>query len=84
MRPRTLGVAFVHSDLGKPAEVYWADGAGKLRAARPLTAFNRLFTERDLPQGKPYRWKAEDGTTVEGMLIYPPGKFEAKKLPRFC
>jgi dipeptidyl aminopeptidase/acylaminoacyl peptidase len=77
-------VAFVHSDLGKPAEVYWADGAGKLRAARPLTAFNRLFTERDLPQGKPYRWKAEDGTTVEGMLIYPPGKFEAKKLPCLC
>jgi dipeptidyl aminopeptidase/acylaminoacyl peptidase len=76
-------VAFVHSALGEPAEVYWADGAGKLEAARPLTAFNKLFTERDLPQGKPYRWKAEDGTTVEGMLIYPPGKFEAKNLPMF-
>ena len=43
----------------------------------------RLFTERDLPQGKPYQWKADDGTTVEGMLIYPPGKFEAKHLPMF-
>jgi len=36
-----------------------------------------------LPQGKPYRWKAEDGATVEGMLLYPPGKFEAKNLPMF-
>jgi len=76
-------VAFVHSDLGQPAEVYLADDAGKLQAARPLTAFNKLFTERDLPQGKPYRWKAEDGATVEGMLIYPPGKFEARNLPMF-
>jgi dipeptidyl aminopeptidase/acylaminoacyl peptidase len=76
-------VAFVHSALGEPAEVYWADGAGKLETARPLTAFNKLFTQRDLPQGKPYRWKAEDGTSVEGMLIYPPGKFEAKNLPMF-
>jgi len=69
--------------LGEPAEVYWADGAGKLETARPLTAFNNLFTQRDLPQGKPYRWKAEDGTSVEGMLIYPPRKFEAKNLPMF-
>jgi dipeptidyl aminopeptidase/acylaminoacyl peptidase len=74
-------VAFVHSDLGKPAEVYLAESAGELPAARPLTAFNQLFTERDLPRGKPYRWKAEDGETIEGMLIYPPGKFEAKNLP---
>jgi dipeptidyl aminopeptidase/acylaminoacyl peptidase len=76
-------IAFVHSALGEPAEVFWADSAGKLQTSRPLTAFNRLFTQRDLPQGKPYRWKAEDGATVEGMLIYPPGKFEAKNLPMF-
>ena len=44
----------------------------------PSRQFNKLFTERDLPQGKPYQWKADDGTTVEGMLIYPPGKFEAE------
>ena len=74
-------IAFVHSSLEKPAEVYLADSADKLQSARPLTAFNKLFAERDLPQGKPYRWKAEDGTTIEGMLMYPPGKFEAKNLP---
>ena len=74
-------VAFVYTSLGKPAEVYLAESASALDRAKPITAFNKLFTERDLPQGKPYQWKADDGTTVEGMLIYPPGKFEAKHLP---
>ena len=81
--PTPLAIAFLHSGLGKPAEVYLAEGPDKLQTARPLTAFNKLYTERDLPQGKPYRWKAEDGATVEGMLMYPPGKFEAKNLPMF-
>jgi len=81
--PHSSRVAFVYTSLGKPAEVYLADGASTLDQARPITAFNKLFTERDLPQGKPYQWKADDGTAVEGMLIYPPGKFEAKHLPMF-
>jgi dipeptidyl aminopeptidase/acylaminoacyl peptidase len=76
-------IAFVYSSLQRPAEVYLADSADKLDQARPITSLNHLFTERDLPQGKPYRFKADDGTTVEGMLIYPPGKFEAKHLPMF-
>jgi dipeptidyl aminopeptidase/acylaminoacyl peptidase len=76
-------VAFVYTSLGKPAEVYLAESPFTLDQARPITAFNKLFTERDLPQGKPYQWKADDGTTVEGMLIYPPGKFEQKHLPMF-
>ncbi len=76
-------IAFVYSSLQRPAEIYLADSADKLDQARPITGFNKLFTERELPQGKPYRWKADDGSTVEGMLIYPPGKFEAKHLPMF-
>src|SRR5271157_1340831 len=80
---RTLRVVFVYSSLTAPAEVYLAEGPNLLEKARPITAFNKLFTERDLPQGKPYQWKADDGTTVEGMLIYPPGKSEAKHLPMF-
>jgi dipeptidyl aminopeptidase/acylaminoacyl peptidase len=74
-------VAFVYSSLQRPAEVYLADRPDQLGQGRALTAFNQLFTERDLPQGKPYRWTSDDGTQVEGMLIYPPGKFEAKHLP---
>ncbi len=74
-------VAFVHSALDRPMEVYIADSVDKLEQAHPITAFNKLFTERDLPQGKPFQWTSDDGTKVEGMLIYPPGKFEAKSLP---
>jgi dipeptidyl aminopeptidase/acylaminoacyl peptidase len=81
--PHSSHVAFLYSSLDKPEEVYFADSAADLSAARPITSFNKLFTERELPQGKPYRWKADDGTAVEGMLIYPPGKFEAKNLPMF-
>jgi dipeptidyl aminopeptidase/acylaminoacyl peptidase len=74
-------IAFIHSSLAKPNEVYIADSTAALADARPVTSFNRLFIERDLPKGKPYRWTADDGTTIEGMLMYPPGKFEARNLP---
>ncbi len=76
-------IAFIHSSLEKPNEVYIAESLATLPDARPVTSFNRLFTERDLPKGKPYRWVADDGATIEGMLMYPPGKFEARNLPLF-
>jgi dipeptidyl aminopeptidase/acylaminoacyl peptidase len=88
---RTLRVAYVFSSLTHPAEVYLAEGPNLLHKedhARPITAFNAFLAEKALPQGKPYRWKADDGTTIEGMLIYPlgsfePGKPEQKNLPMF-
>ena len=76
-------VAFVYSALDRPSEVYLAESTAEISNARPLTSFNRLFTERALPQGKAYRWTADDGTSVEGMLVYPPGKMDAKNLPTF-
>jgi dipeptidyl aminopeptidase/acylaminoacyl peptidase len=79
--PHSSRVAFVYSSLGKPDEVYLADSPDKLAQAVPITSFNQKLADADLPQGKPYQWKADDGTAVEGMLIYPPGKFEQKYLP---
>jgi dipeptidyl aminopeptidase/acylaminoacyl peptidase len=76
-------IAFAYSAIERPTEVYMADGPDKLAQARPITTFNKLFTERELPRAKPYRWTSDDGTPVEGMLMYPPGKFEAKNLPMF-
>jgi dipeptidyl aminopeptidase/acylaminoacyl peptidase len=76
-------VAFAYSSTTKPTEIYIADSVSDLTHARPITAFNKMFAERDLPQAKPYRWTSDDGTPVEGMLMYPPGKFEAKNLPVF-
>ena len=66
-----------------PRKSHLADGLDKLAQARPITSFNQLFTERELPKAKPYHWTSEDGTPIEGMLMYPPGKFEAKNLPVF-
>ncbi len=76
-------IAFAYSATVRPTEVYIADGPDKLALAQPITSFNKLFTERELPRAKPYRWTSDDGTSVEGMLMYPPGKFEAKNLPTF-
>ncbi len=76
-------IAFTYSEVDKPTEVYLADSPDKLSAARPITSFNKLFTERELPKGKPFRWTSDDGTPVEGMLLYPPGKFEGRNLRLF-
>jgi len=76
-------VAFVYSALDRPTEVYVAESMDKLADAKPITAFNHHYAEHTLPQGKPYQWKADDGSNVEGMLIYPPGRFGEKNLPMF-
>ena len=81
--PASSRIAFTYSEVDKPTEVYIADSAAQLSAARPITSFNKLFTERDLPKGKPFRWTSDDGTPIEGYLLYPPGKFEAKNLRLF-
>jgi dipeptidyl aminopeptidase/acylaminoacyl peptidase len=70
-------VAFVHSSLTEPPEVYVGED---IMDAHAITSFNRLLTERALPEGRPYRWTADDGVSVEGILIYPPGKLGAKNL----
>jgi len=70
-------IAFVHSTLQQPAEVYLGDDAAH---ARTITSFNRTLAGRALPEGRPYRWTADDGVSVEGMLIYPPGKSGARRL----
>ncbi len=74
---RATRVAFVHSTLTEPPEVYFGEG---ILDALPITSFNRVIAERALPEGRPYHWTADDGVTVEGMLIYPPGKMGATNL----
>lgn len=76
-------IAFVYSSIQSPAEVYLAANPSAISDARPITSFNEDLAKDELPRGKAFRWKADDGTTVEGMLIYPPGKFEQKNLPMF-
>jgi dipeptidyl aminopeptidase/acylaminoacyl peptidase len=73
-------VAFVYSSLQKPPDVYLAESASELEHSRRITSFNQYLTQCALPDGKPYRWRADDGVEAEGMLIYPPGKLGAKHL----
>ncbi len=75
--PRIL---FRHSGVNEPTELYLADDAAHLASAKALTKLNVLFTQRDLPQWKTYRWTADDGKSVEGVLLYPPGKFNSPHL----
>ncbi|CAF1405432.1 unnamed protein product [Rotaria magnacalcarata] len=75
-------ISFVHSSFTKAKEVYVTENIEKLQSAKAITNFNQLFNQRDLPQGKVYQWKNnEDNQTIEGILRYPPGKFEQKNLP---
>jgi dipeptidyl aminopeptidase/acylaminoacyl peptidase len=76
-------LAFVYSTIEKPAEVFIADSVDALENARPITSFNKLFTERAMPQARTFKWTADDGASVEGELIYPPGHFGEKNLKMF-
>ncbi len=74
-------VLFAHSAITAPTQVYVAEGVSGLNEAKAVTAFNPVFGERAQVTWKPYRWKAADGTEVEGVLVYPPTKGGAKHLP---
>lgn len=76
-------VLFTHSTITDPTQVYVADGIATMNAARAVTEFDPVFGERAKVEWKPYRWKSADGTEVEGVLIYPPGKMGEKHLPMF-
>jgi dipeptidyl aminopeptidase/acylaminoacyl peptidase len=69
-----------HSTLTTPTQVFLAADAAHPEQAKAITRFNLLFTERAQPEWKPYQWKADDGTTVEGVLIYPPHRLGDKHL----
>ena len=72
-----------YSSIGKPTQAYLATDPlepGKLTA---LTSFNPVFAERAQPEWQPYTWKSDDGRTVEGVLIFPPGKKDQKHLRMF-
>ncbi len=76
-------VLFTHSTITSPTQVFVAAGVSAIDEARAVTAFNPVFAERAQVEWKPYRWTSTDGTEVEGVLIYPPGKMGEKHLRMF-
>ena len=73
-------VLFTHSTINAPTQVYIARAVSGINEAKPVTALNPVFGERAQVTWQPYRWKSADGTAVEGVLIFPPGKQGAKNL----
>lgn len=76
-------VAFVYSTLTDPVEVYVANDFHHLEQAQVISHFNDFLKQYDLPKGHPVTWTADDGTQIQGMLIFPPGQYDAKDLPLF-
>ncbi len=74
-------MAFLYSSLTSPLEVYLAADYRHPGQARAITHFNDFLAAARLPRGRPFHWRADDGTRVEGMLIFPPGKYHARHLP---
>jgi dipeptidyl aminopeptidase/acylaminoacyl peptidase len=69
-----------HSAISRATQVYLAADPLHPDQLAPLTNFNPIFAERAQPEWQPYTWKSDDGRTVEGVLIFPPGKKDAKLL----
>jgi dipeptidyl aminopeptidase/acylaminoacyl peptidase len=69
-----------HSAINDPAQVYLAADPLHPDKLTALTSFNPIFAQRAQPEWQPYSWKADDGRTIEGVLIFPPGQKAAKHL----
>lgn len=69
-----------YSTINDPEQAYLAANPPEPNQLTRLTDFNRIFTERAQPTWQTYTWKSDDGRTVEGVLIFPPGKKDAKHL----
>jgi len=69
-----------HSTINEPTQVYLAADPLHPDKLTALTALNAVFHERAQPEWQPYTWKSDDSRTVEGVLIFPPGKKDAKHL----
>lgn len=80
--PSTNFVAFVFSSFSKAQEAYLIREISQLKSAEPITTENSDYDQYDLTEGQIYEWtNKEDNRTIEGILHYPPGKFQEKNLP---
>jgi len=78
----TNSIAFVFTSFSKACEVYFTKDITQLKSATQITFDNTQYDQMDLPQAKAYQWtNRDDNQIIEGILYYPPGKFEQKSLP---
>jgi dipeptidyl aminopeptidase/acylaminoacyl peptidase len=72
-----------HSAITRAPQVYLAADPLHPDKLTALTSFNPIFAQRAQPEWQPYTWKADDGRTIQGVLIFPPGQKGAKHLRMF-
>ncbi|HEX7184870.1 MAG TPA: prolyl oligopeptidase family serine peptidase [Thermoanaerobaculia bacterium] len=73
-------IAFVRYDRRFP-EIWLADGPDGMAAARALTSFNAALDRHPAPEVETISWKNREGDTIEGVLLWPPGRKGEKGLP---
>lgn len=71
------------STINDPQQVYLMPNPLEPDKLKKLTSFNPVFAERAQPEWQPFTWRSDDGATIEGVLIFPPGKKGAKHLRMF-
>ena len=80
---RSSTILLRHSTVNHPTQVYLAADPLHPDQLKVLTNFNPIFAEHAQPQWQPFTWKADDGRTIEGVLIFPPGQKNARHLRMF-
>ncbi|HEU5350311.1 MAG TPA: prolyl oligopeptidase family serine peptidase [Terracidiphilus sp.] len=72
-----------YSTINTPTQVYLAVNPLHPDHLKALTAFNPVFAQRAQPEWQTFYWKSGDGRTLQGVLIFPPGKKNARHLRMF-
>jgi len=80
---KSNAVVMRHSTINSPTQVVLAADPERPDQLTELTHFNPVFTERAQVEWEPFTWKSDDGRTIEGVLIFPPGKKGSKHLRMF-
>ncbi len=74
-----MNIAFVHENPRVPSEI--ALLAARIMVPVFLTQLNPQANEFALGQVETIKWKSNDGTDIEGVLVYPVGYQTGKRVP---
>jgi len=69
--PDAQTIAFIHENPRTPSEVAYL--SARIMVPIFLTDLNPVSRELALGQVETIRWRAKDGTSIEGLLVYPVG-----------
>jgi dipeptidyl aminopeptidase/acylaminoacyl peptidase len=80
LTPAAGRMAFQFDEPTRPGDAWTLPVDGGV-PTRVTGIYDSLATEFDLPRQEKRTWKSADGTTVEGILFYPPGYQPGRRVP---